>query len=80
MQKKEDILSMKMKIKYEKEDDILMVWFSRQKIDYAEQEGDAIIHFSKKNEPVLLEILDDSTFLKETSKSLPPQLKQQVFH
>lgn len=68
-----------MKIEYEKGDDVLMVWFSRQKIDYAEQEGDAIIHFSKNNEPVLLEILDASHFLKETSKSLPSKLKQQVF-
>lgn len=70
---------MKTKIEYEKEDDVLMIWFSKKKIDFAEQEGDAIMHFSKKNEPVLLEILDASKFLKETSKSLPAQIKQQVF-
>lgn len=70
---------MKTKIEYEKEDDVLMIWFSQKKIDFAEQEGDAIMHFSKKNEPVLLEILDAAKFLKETSKVLPHQLKQQVF-
>ncbi|OGK42258.1 hypothetical protein A2954_04585 [Candidatus Roizmanbacteria bacterium RIFCSPLOWO2_01_FULL_37_12] len=70
---------MKTKIEYEKKDDVLMIWFSQKKIDFAEQEGDAIMHFSKKNEPVLLEILDASKFLKETSKTLPLQVKQQIF-
>lgn len=68
-----------MKIKYEKEDDVLMVWLSKSKIDYAEQKHNVIIHFSKKNEPVLMEILDASSFLKKTSKSLPYDVKHQVF-
>jgi len=67
-----------MKMRYDPEDDILMIWFSDQKVDYAEQEKNMIVHFAKDNKPVLLEILDASIFLKETSKILPPQVRQYV--
>lgn len=68
-----------MKMRYDKEDDVLMIWFSHQKVDYAEQEKNIIIHFSKKNKPVLLEILDASLFLQQTSRVLPTDIKQQMF-
>lgn len=67
------------KFRYDKEDDILMVWFSKEPVDYAEQEKDLIIHFSKENKPVLMEILEASKFLKETTKTLPPNIRQQIF-
>lgn len=67
-----------MKIKYEKEDDILMIEFNDKPIDYAEQSGDLIMHFSPKREAVLLEILDASKFLKKTSQAIPPDIRQQV--
>ena len=59
-----------MKIKYEKEDDVLMIEFNDKPIDYAEQSGDLIMHFSPKREAVLLEILDASKFLKKTSEAI----------
>lgn len=65
--------------RYDKEDDVLMVWFSKEPIDFAEQEKNLIVHFSKSNKPVLLEILDAAKFLKETTKTLPLNLKQQIF-
>lgn len=68
-----------MKIKYNKEDDVLMIELNDKPIDYAEQSGDVIVHFSPKREAVLLEILDASKFLKKTSRAFPPQLRQQVF-
>lgn len=68
-----------MKFRYDKEDDILMVWFSHQKVDYAEQEKNIIIHFSKENKPVLMEILDASAFLQQTSKILPSQVREHLF-
>ena len=68
-----------MKFRYDKEDDVLMVWFSRQKVDYAQQQKNIIIHFSKNNKPVLMEILDASAFLQQTSKILPLQVKQHLF-
>lgn len=67
-----------MKFRYDKEDDILMIWLSKNSVDYAEQEKDVIIHFSKKNKPVLMEILEASKFLKETSQVFPKEIRQQV--
>lgn len=68
-----------MKFKYNKEDDVLMIEFNKNPIDYAEQSGDLIAHFSPKRELVLLEILEASKFLKETSQVFPPKIRQQVF-
>lgn len=68
-----------MKIKYNKEDDVLMIELNKKQIDYAEQSGDIIVHFSPKREAVLLEILDASKFLQEQSKVLPRELKQAMF-
>lgn len=65
--------------RYDKEDDALMIWFSKKSVDYAEQEKNLIMHFSKDNKPVLMEILDASNFLKETAKVLPLRVKQQIF-
>lgn len=65
--------------RYDKEDDALMVWFSKKTVDYAEQEKNLIVHFSKDNKPVLMEILDVSNFLKKTAKVLPLNIKQQIF-
>lgn len=68
-----------MKFRYDKEDDVLMVWFSHKKVDYADQAKDIIIHYTKDEEPVLLEILRASSFLSQTSISLPRALKEQIF-
>ncbi len=37
------------KIKYSKDVDALLIELSDKKIDYAEEEGQMIIHFSKDN-------------------------------
>jgi len=49
------------KIKYSKDVDALLVELSDKQIDYDEEEGQMIIHFSKDGEAVLLEILDSIT-------------------
>ena len=67
-----------MKLKYNKEDDVLMIELNNNPIDYAEQSGDLIVHFSPKREAVLLEILDASQFLKKTAKTLPAKLLQEI--
>lgn len=66
------------KFRYDKEDNALMIWFSKEPVDYAEQEKNLIVHFSKENKPVLMEILDATEFLKETTKILPTNIKQQI--
>lgn len=67
------------KFTYEKEDDILMIELNNERIDYAEQTGDLIVHFSPEREAVLLEILDASKFIKEQSKALPKDIRQKFF-
>lgn len=58
-----------MKVKYNRETDIMLIEVSSDKIEYAEEVGPIIVHFSKDEKPVLLEILDSSEFLKELTKA-----------
>lgn len=58
------------KIKYSKDVDALLIELSDKQIDYAEEEGQMIIHFSKDNEPVLLEIFDAKDFILNSLSSL----------
>jgi len=57
-----------MRIGYDRKVDILMIEISEEKIDYAEEAGPMIIHFTKDNKPVLIEILDASEFLADVTK------------
>ncbi|MFW6194525.1 MAG: DUF2283 domain-containing protein [Halobacteriota archaeon] len=56
-----------MKIKYDKEVDIMTIELSEEDIDYAKEAENMIIHFSKENRPVLVEIMDASEFVSELS-------------
>jgi hypothetical protein len=68
-----------MKFKYSKEDDVLMIVLNKEPIDYAEQSGDLIVHFSPKREAVLLEILNATNFLKKSAGSLPFAVQREIF-
>ena len=67
------------KIRYSKDVDALLIELSSEPIDYAEESGQIIVHFSKSGTPVLLEILDArdfvlsslSSLVKETEVTLP---------
>ena len=67
------------KTRYDKEDDVLMVFLGKGKIDDAQQTGNIIVHLSEKGEALLLEILNASKFLRETSQAFPPEVRRQVF-
>jgi uncharacterized protein YuzE len=68
-----------MKISYNREKDIMLLEVSsRRKIDYAEEAGPIIIHFSKDRHPVLLEILDASEFLAAITKASVTQEKENL--
>ena len=69
----------KKEIIYEPKDDVLNIWLSRKPIDYAEQTGDVIVHFTKDDEAVYIEILDASKLLKDLSKTLPKSLKREIY-
>lgn len=78
MKKKQLKINEYPKFIYEKEDDVLNIWLSEKTVDYAEQSGDIIVHFSSNNKPVYIEILDASVFLRKQSKSLPKEIKESV--
>jgi len=58
------------KIKYSKDVDALLIEISDKAIDYAEEQGQIIVHFSKEGEPVLIEILDAKEFLLKSLTSI----------
>ncbi|MCJ7445199.1 MAG: DUF2283 domain-containing protein [Methanotrichaceae archaeon] len=58
------------RIKYSKDVDALLVELSDKPIDYAEEERQIIVHFTKDGEPVLLEILDAKEFMMGSLTSL----------
>jgi uncharacterized protein YuzE len=60
-----------MKVKYSPEEDILIYEVSKAAIDYAEEVGDIIVHYSKRRKPVLLEILNASEFLTQAMAKVP---------
>lgn len=68
-----------MKYRYDKTDDILMIWLAKEPVDYAEKTGDMIVHFTKTNKPVLLEVLNASDFLLHTAKVFPPNVRRTAF-
>jgi uncharacterized protein YuzE len=57
-----------MRIRYSRDEDILIIEFSDENIDYAEEMGPIIVHFTEDGKPVILEILDASEFIAEISK------------
>jgi uncharacterized protein YuzE len=58
-----------LKVRYSDEEDILMYEVGKEPIDYAEEMDSVIVHFTKEGKPVLLEILDASKFLAQTTKA-----------
>lgn len=69
------------RIYYEPEDDVLNIWFSEKKtkIDYAEDADGVIVHFTQDGEPVYMEVLFASRFLKDIHKTLPEDVKKQIW-
>ncbi len=59
-----------MSLKYYHDDNILVIRLSKTPYEYAEKQGDFIVHFSKDNKPVRIEVLNAKRFLKETSAIL----------
>lgn len=57
-----------MRVSYDRDTDILMIEILDENVDYVEEAGPMIIHFSKDGEPVLIEILNASEILAEITK------------
>ena len=56
------------KINYEPEADVLTYEITNQPIDYAKEIGNIVVHFTKNNIPVLIEILEATRFLKRAER------------
>ncbi|MFQ6137177.1 MAG: DUF2283 domain-containing protein [Candidatus Hydrothermarchaeales archaeon] len=68
-----------MKVKYSRGEDILLIEVSDEPIEYAEEVGPIIVHFTKAEKPVLLEILDASEFLAEATKiTMKPKIEGEI--
>ena len=62
---------MSLRIRYDQEEDVLMVWFAdNKKVDHAEQTGNSILHMTQDEEPVLLEILNAQDFVIDLVKAV----------
>ena len=68
-----------MKLKYYKEDDILVMSFSDKPEDDSYELDNAILEVSEDKEPVSLEILHASNFFNLASKQLPKEVKEKFF-
>lgn len=67
-----------MKAKYYEDADLISWKVSRKPFEYATRSGDFVVHYSKNDEPVLIEILNASKFLKEANSMLPKKIRKQV--
>jgi uncharacterized protein YuzE len=62
---------MSLKMRYDREDDVLMIWFAQNKlVDHAEQTDQGILHLTESGEPVLLEILNAREFVPELVRTV----------
>ncbi len=57
------------KIFYEPEADVLSYELSSAPIDSVFEMGNVIVHITKRNTPVLVEILDAATFIRQANKA-----------
>jgi len=64
------------KISYEPEADVLTYELTNQPIDYAKEIGNVVVHFTKDNTPVLVELLEARSFFSDAKKLL--QQKQRA--
>ena len=67
-----------MKYNYDSDSDVLSIALSKKPFDYAEEMGDFIVHFDKKNKPVYIEILNANRFLVNATTVLPKSAKNQI--
>ena len=70
-----------MKVKYYPEEDLMTLTLSDKPYDYAEKAGSFIMHYTNSDkEPVMMEILNASKFLRETVQALPLPMINNILH
>ncbi len=68
----------KTKISYEPEADVLMWEITDRPIDYVKEIGNVVVHFTKNNVPVLIEILEASKFLTKAKNLIKKESRISV--
>ena len=68
-----------MRVRYDKDEAILMIELMKKKVDDAFETENMIVHVDKDREPVLLEIFNARKFLNDINKTLPPKVKNDIF-
>ena len=68
----------KVKITYEPESDVLSWEVGKEPIDFARESGNMIVHFSKKNIPVYVEVLEASKFLSKAKKLISGHVRKET--
>lgn len=69
-----------MKYSYDPESNVLAVTIANKPFDYAQEMGDFIVHFDKKDKPVYVEILNASKFIANAATTLPKSEKEEIIH
>ncbi len=65
-------------INYEPEADVLSWEVSDKPIDFAKETGNVVVHFSKDQSPVLIEVLGATEFLRESTRLVRRQSRTAV--
>jgi uncharacterized protein YuzE len=66
-------------MQFDLESNIISIEITKGKIDHAKEIGNFIIHVSKANKPILIEILDASKFVNQFDKfKIPKNIKQVI--
>jgi len=66
----------KPKIKYDPDADVLSLELSKKgKINYASEIGNFVVHFTKDNQPVALEVLEASKFFNQSKKIIKSPIR-----
>lgn len=63
---------------YEPEADVLSWELSDKPIDFAKEVGNVVVHFSKDQTPVLVEVLEATQFMKESTDLMGKQSVSRV--
>ena len=58
---------MSLRMTYDRAVDVLLIEVSKRTIDHAEEVGPVIVHFTKDDKPVALEILQASQFVTQAT-------------
>lgn len=66
------------KISYSKDVDILMIQLSDKKLDDSYEVGNMIVQVAEDGEPVIIEIMNASAFLKQAASKLPKKVLESV--